>query len=427
MLKRIKIENVGPAQMMDLTFSNGVNILTGDNGLGKSFILDVAWWALTRQWPQEVNPLIWTGRMACPPFGQSGKIHVELSGKTRKDVKFDSVFDRKLSTWSLPQGRPTRQGLVIYAMLDGSFSVWDPARNYWKDKQPSDKERQPAFVFTHTEAWKGQENSDGSKTCNGILDDLVFWIMEKGEAYHQLKTAIESLSPPQEYLTLGEIERMMDAKRYPCVRMPYNERKDVPVVLLSSAIKRILGIAYFLVWTWQEHKIACEKIGEPETRDITIIIDEIEAHLHPRWQKTILEMLKKTVAELTGCSNIQYIISTHSPLVMASCEDFFSGVDTWIDIDLREGDVIAQTKNFTKKGDVSKWLLSEAFDMDSTRSINSQEVLNNAFLLMKSNVFDECKVKQMQVDLESVLSSRDAFWLRWDAFLSKNNYTVNND
>ena len=138
-------------------------------------------------------------------------------------------------------------------------------------------------------------------------------------------------------------------------------------------------------------------------------------------------MLKKTVAELTGCINIQYIISTHSPLVMASCEDFFSGVDTWIDIDLREGDVIAQTKNFTKKGDASKWLLSEAFDMDSTRSIKSQEVLNNAFLLMKSNVFDECKVKQMQVDLESVLSSRDAFWLRWDAFLSKNNYTVNND
>ncbi len=27
-----------------------LNVLTGDNGLGKSFVLDVAWWALTGTW-----------------------------------------------------------------------------------------------------------------------------------------------------------------------------------------------------------------------------------------------------------------------------------------------------------------------------------------------------------------------------------------
>lgn len=358
MLKRLRIENVGPSERLNLTFSKRVNILTGNNGLGKSFILDVAWWALTRQWPQDLNPAVSTGRMAYPPFGESGKIAVELSGKTGQEVKYESTFDPKLSAWTFRPGRSTGQGLVIYAMPDGSFSIWDPARNYLQGKEQAPYEYRPAFVYTSTEVWKGKEESNGYKTCNGIVADALYWLMEKAEPYRQLKTAIETLSPPNEQITLGGITRMMDAQRYACVRMPYKRHSDVPIVLLSSAIKRVLSIAYFLVWTWQEHKVACEKIKEKVTSDVTIIIDEVEAHLHSQWQKNILMMLQKTVESLTKCVNIQYIVSTHSPLVMASCEDFFCDDDTWIDIDLRDGNVIAEKKDFTKKGDVSKWLLN---------------------------------------------------------------------
>ncbi len=423
MLKRLQIENAGPSERLDLTFSRRVNIFTGDNGLGKSFILDVAWWALTRQWPMDLNPAVSTGRIAYPPFGKSGKIGVALSGKTRENVEYESTFDLKKSAWTLQKGRPAKQGLVIYAMLDGSFSIWDPARNYWKGKEQTLYEHIPAFVYTSTEVWKGREESGGYKTCNGMVADLLYWLMEKGEPYQQLKTAIETLSPPNEPLTLGGITRMMDAQRYACVRMPYKQNSDVPIVLLSSAIKRVLSIAYFLVWAWQEHKVACEKTGEEVTSDMTIIIDEIEAHLHPRWQKNILSMLQKTVESLTQCVNIQYIISTHSPLVMASCEDFFSEDDTWIDIDLKEGNVIAEKKDFTKMGDVSKWLLSDAFDLESTRSNGSQEVLREAQELMGNPSFDKKAASEMQKRLMDVLSSRDSFWLRWGVYMDRNNGT----
>lgn len=424
MLKRLQMENVGPSERLDITFSKRVNIFTGDNGLGKSFILDAAWWALTRQWPQDLNPAVSTGRMAYPFGTKDGKISIELSGKSRDAVKYTSTFDRRLSAWSLPQGRPTKQGLVIYAMLDGSVSVWDPARNYWKQKGQSPCAHSPAFVYTSAEVWKGKEESDGYRTCNGIVADLLYWLMEKAEPYEQIKTAIETLSPPNEPITLGGIKRMTDAQRYACIRMPYKQNSDVPVVLLSSAIKRVLSIAYFLVWAWQEHKVACGNIGEVVTSDITLIIDEIEAHLHPRWQKNILKMLQDAVKSLTNCVNIQYIISTHSPLVMASCEDFFCEDDTWIDIDLVDGSVIAAKKNFTKKGDVSKWLLSDAFDMESTRSNGSQKVLDAAQQLMENPSFDKESARKMQEKLEAVLPLRDSFWLRWNVYLAKNNYIV---
>ncbi len=49
MLKKLRLRDVGPALSFDIEFSDRLNIFTGDNGLGKSFILDIAWWALDRR------------------------------------------------------------------------------------------------------------------------------------------------------------------------------------------------------------------------------------------------------------------------------------------------------------------------------------------------------------------------------------------
>lgn len=49
MLKSIHLKNVGPAPEMEMELAPRLNLITGDNGLGKSFLLDVAWWALADQ------------------------------------------------------------------------------------------------------------------------------------------------------------------------------------------------------------------------------------------------------------------------------------------------------------------------------------------------------------------------------------------
>ncbi len=43
-----------------------------------------------------------------------------------------------------------------------------------------------------------------------------------------------------------------------------------------------------------------------------VLIDEIEDHLHPRWQLNIIDALE------TSFPNIQFIVSTHSPLIASS-------------------------------------------------------------------------------------------------------------
>ena len=55
MIEYLHLTNVGPAPELSMELAPRLNLITGDNGLGKSFLLDVAWWAMTRRWPHDLN------------------------------------------------------------------------------------------------------------------------------------------------------------------------------------------------------------------------------------------------------------------------------------------------------------------------------------------------------------------------------------
>ena len=65
MLERLEFKNLGPSAAMELRLGERLNLLTGDNGLGKTFVLDAAWWALTRTWAE--------GRVLVPDPNDPGK------------------------------------------------------------------------------------------------------------------------------------------------------------------------------------------------------------------------------------------------------------------------------------------------------------------------------------------------------------------
>ena len=69
---------------MRMEFGQRLNILTGDNGLGKSFILDCAWWAMTRKGPAQINPQINTGGIGRPSKAGEASISYDLVGKSHK-------------------------------------------------------------------------------------------------------------------------------------------------------------------------------------------------------------------------------------------------------------------------------------------------------------------------------------------------------
>ena len=130
MLERLELENVGPAPAMVLDLQRRLNLITGDNGLGKSFLLDVAWWALTRRWPRDLNPRLTSGYAARPTdIARPAKLRFALTTDAGNSRSFESRYSAQDEGWTGQPGRPWSPGLVIHAHADGGFSVWDPARN----------------------------------------------------------------------------------------------------------------------------------------------------------------------------------------------------------------------------------------------------------------------------------------------------------
>ena len=157
MLERLELENVGPAPTLVMEFAPRMNFITGDNGLGKSFLLDVAWWALTRKWPRDLNPRLTSGYAARPTdISKDARLRFTVKTATGQSRRYESMYSTLDEGWPGKPGRPSIPGLVIHAHADGGFSVWDPARNYWKKKGNIDvQDRLPGYVFSSGEVWSG--------------------------------------------------------------------------------------------------------------------------------------------------------------------------------------------------------------------------------------------------------------------------------
>ena len=415
MIKYLKMSNIGPAPKMELPFGKRLNLLTGDNGLGKSFLLDIAWWAMTRKWPAELNPKLTAGKVALPTEKkQKAEIDFSFSAVT-KTKGHVSTFEPKTQSWSVPQGRPAIPGLVFYALADGSFAVWDPARNYWKSKTDEGKERPPAYVFSPKEVWDGLQREDGTWLCNGLIRDWAGWQKEKGRAFESLTAVLEVLSPDSdEKLVPGDMTRISldDVRDMPTLKMPYGQ--DVAVVHASSGMRRIISLAYFLVWCWEEHLKAKELLGEEPESKTVFLVDEVESHLHPKWQRTVIPALMKVMDKLMTSSEVQLVAVTHSPLIMASVEPLFDAEkDAWFDLDLVGNQVVLTRRPFVRQGDASGWLTSEAFDLKSGYSIEAEKVLEEAARALSDASFADEDAKALDQRLRAVLSDTDPFWMRW--------------
>lgn len=95
----------------------------------------------------------------------------------------------------------------------------------------------------------------------------------------------------------------------------------------------------------------------PLAEPAVVLVDEIDLHLHPRWQRTLMSFLSDRFP------NTQFIATAHSPLVVQAAED------ANIVLLRREGDhvVIDNDVERIKNWRVDQILTSELFGLDSAR------------------------------------------------------------
>jgi hypothetical protein len=425
MLKSLQLHGIGPVGDLSATFGERLNVITGDNGLGKSFLLDVSFWALTSTWPG--------GRTALPDVESkkgAPSITYEIQGAARQPRSQDQVpntatFDFHSQTWTRPKGRPFKPGLVIYAAVDGSFAVWDPARNYWRDPTTGRKEgdEQPkAYQFNPENIANGLKEGE-RVLCNGLIADWVEWYYQRSSdpirsPFRYLEETITLLSHPLEPLHCEEPRKVFvdDSRKFPTLRMPYGV---VPYPQWSAGLRRIVSFAYLIVWAWIEHQQAAELRNAPATDRIILMVDEIEAHLHPRWQRTILPAILKVVDTLQIDLSVQIHAATHSPLVLASVEPYFDHhQDQLFCFNLHDDKTVTFDQlPWAIHGDVVGWLTSDVFGLEQARSRDAERVIEAAEAYLRGDLAQLSPglstKDEITEQLRRLLPSLDPFWPRW--------------
>ena len=403
-LKYLEVDAIGPVPRLIFEPSKRLNLVTGDNGLGKTFLLDLSWWALTQHWAE---------RPATPSDPASAaQPYIKFAVGDSASQPIRAYYSPRSDSWRMRNRRPALSGLAVYAMLDGSFSVWDPANRTLSPAGGSTPTS--SLKFTRQEIWDGKPTQ-----LEGLIRDWVKWQQRPDlyPSYSTFRAVLDRIFPPDlGPLKIGKPVRIPnDSREIPTLVHPYGE---VPILLESAGIRRIVTLAYLLVWAWEEHKLQAKQQRRPEERQMIVLIDEAEAHLHPKWQRRILPALLGISGDLHQELSVQWIVASHSPLVMASGEPIWNiDSDALFHIDMTAtGKVSFGEVPFERRGTIDSWLSSPIFEIPLPGSMEREAAIAAAVDLQQQEDPTPAAVRAMTDRLRRNLSSEDPFWIRWIFF-----------
>jgi hypothetical protein len=215
----------------------------------------------------------------------------------------------------------------------------------------------------------------------------------------------------------GEPRRLYldDVRDYPTFKLPYG---NVSLAQLSAGMRRIVGLAYLIVWAWTEHQSACTLLGREPASRVVFLMDEAESHLHPQWQRHIAPSLLGVLEGLSAGMRPQVLMTTHSPMVLASLEPHFNvAKDKLFLFDLEGREVTLRETPWAKRGDAVAWLTSPIFGLEQASSIEAERAIESAHKLMEGNVAalpEGLRTEdEIERELRRVLGDQAPFLIEW--------------
>lgn len=427
-LNELRLRGIGPAESFDVHFGNRMTLFTGDNGLGKSFLLDLAWAVLAHSWAKQ------------PPLPRQESEHAWIEYvKERRRNKY--TFDYQNQEWrhfELDGLSNTTPYLVVYLQADGSLSLWDSARTppspndilaapqkafagraYPGYSFPISNERQPfAYHFTPDSLWNGLE-VNGKVLCNGLIHDWVRWQFSPEQdptsPFQILKRVLQHMSahPEEQMIPAAPMRTSVeDVRDIPTLQMPYG---IVPITHTSAGMQRIMSFTYLLTWAWYEHIQASKKRRQSPATSLILLVDEPESHLHPQWQRLLLPALLTVSSSLQSELHVQIIATTHSPLVLASLEPYFKEDKDRLFLFslLSDGQVDLSEMPWAPQGDSVAWLTSDIFGLEQARSVEAEQAIAAAQAYMLGEPGFLLTEEEIHRELLRVIPGHDPFWPRW--------------
>ena len=148
------------------------------NGLGKSFLLDIAWWVATGTWAD--RPIL-------PPLLERAKpaeVEYTIRDVSDREVSYVARFDRRTFSWTPDSQAHAINALAVFSRANGSFSVADPLRAKFHSALGMNN-------LTSNEVWNGKPG-----TIEGLIRDWPRWQSAADKvAFDRFGAILRRLSP----------------------------------------------------------------------------------------------------------------------------------------------------------------------------------------------------------------------------------------
>ena len=314
-LKSLDISGFRGIPDLHLEFPERINVLVGVNGVGKSAVLDCTAIMLSRLIGR-IRSTAGTGRFFSDSDISNGasetrnEIEICFQGESvrwtvfksrrgrrrQKITKLDKLREHvEMFHSQLEEDRRTSLPLAVYypvhrAVLDIPLRI--------RKRHPFDR------LAAYDQALSGEWSS---------FRIFFEWFREREDLENERRLATPRFRDLQLEAVRTAIERFLPGfrklkiRRSPLRMVVKKDGEDLIVNQLSDGEKCTLAMAGDLA---RRMAIANPFTGDPLESEGIILIDEVDLHLHPGWQRRVTTALTRTFP------NCQFLLSTHSPQIL---------------------------------------------------------------------------------------------------------------
>ncbi len=402
-ISKVEIKNIRSIGEFEMAFPSkgqaGWHVIIGDNGAGKSSVVKSIAMALIG--PSEIKAL----RISPEDFLRKGKVFgksvvwVNQPNKgdkinTRekpiivKDEPVGIIFAKNHKTSQIAIGKvspnqtATKKGTTIWEPGNSLFSAsFGPFRRFSGGNPEWEK------VFNNNPKLAAHLSIFGEDVA---LTEALKWLQQLHyKSLEGKKEETNTLDGIKQFINTGELlphNTQLDTISSDGVFFRDGNNAQISVTEMSDGYRSILSMTFELIRQMVRIYGATAVFKQISQNNPIIdlpgvvLIDEVDAHLHPTWQVRIGQWFTKYFPK------IQFIVTTHSPLICRAAEKGSIWRLAAPGSDQESGQVIGTEFQRLVYGNVLDAYGTEVFGENVTRSGEAHEMLDELALLNKKSI-----------------------------------------
>lgn len=390
MFKKLQIDNWKHIKNVAIDFHPRITIITGANGSGKSTIIRLLArhqnWSFnelgTPEKDEKTGLLHFFARRLLPAWFKGEKRSEAELGNQIGTIDYTN---NQLGTIHINPNQNNPQYNLTIHNQQAVKGIHIPAYRPQYTHQPiqsiltSPKAREQVFAEA-TNASRGIFQGNQNLSAFYLKETLLNWI------HHGYGSAISPGIERYKILFHSFEEKLR-------IVLPKNigfekfETRNSELVLVCKSGHYLLdassgGITALIDLTWQIFLADGDE-------DYVVVIDEIENHLHPSMQRSVLQDLSNAFP------NARFIVSTHSPFVISSVEDSFVYAFIFND----ENRVESEKLDLVDKAATANEILREVLGVPVTYPLWLEKKLDDIIQIYQKRDLDENVIKSLSDDL----------------------------